>query len=318
MASPRVFISSTFYDLRYIRENLKYFVRTIGYEPVLSEEGAVYYDPQLDAQDSCLAEVPACQMLVLIIGGRFGSEYKESSHSVTNAEYREAVRSKIPVFALVDQAVYNDLQVYTHNRDNAGIDASKIAYPSVDTTKVFDFIEEVRASAINNALVPFSNFDDIESYLRQQWAAMMHSFLTTRNEEHRVADTLEAMSEMNARIEMLSKQILVSVGTDEAKLEAELYEEMLASSAVGDLTFWKLKPTPASILLNATFRSCAKSLGVDPEIDEDSEGFSAGGGGTISRPRLDSDSTNYKKLRERLLQILKAHGLTAEQYMKRG
>ena len=50
MAIPRVFVSSTCYDLKYIRENLKYFIRTLGYEPVLSEEGSVYYDPQRDTQ----------------------------------------------------------------------------------------------------------------------------------------------------------------------------------------------------------------------------------------------------------------------------
>ena len=38
MAVPRVFVSSTCYDLKYIRENLKYFIRSLGYEPVLSEE----------------------------------------------------------------------------------------------------------------------------------------------------------------------------------------------------------------------------------------------------------------------------------------
>jgi hypothetical protein len=52
MAIPRVFISSTWYDLKYIRENLRYFVKTLGYEPVLSEEGSVFYDPSLHTHDA--------------------------------------------------------------------------------------------------------------------------------------------------------------------------------------------------------------------------------------------------------------------------
>lgn len=108
MAIPRVFISSTCYDLKYIRENLKYFIRTLGYEPVLSEEGSVYYDPTLDTQDSCLREIPSCQLFVLMIGGRFGGAYKDTEDSITNNEYREAVKSKIPVFALVDNSVLSD------------------------------------------------------------------------------------------------------------------------------------------------------------------------------------------------------------------
>jgi hypothetical protein len=34
MAAPRVFISSTFYDLRYIRDDLERLIKEIGYEPV--------------------------------------------------------------------------------------------------------------------------------------------------------------------------------------------------------------------------------------------------------------------------------------------
>ena len=60
MPVPRVFVSSTCYDLKYIRENLKSFIRSLGYDPILSEEGSVFYDPSLHAQDACLAEVPAC------------------------------------------------------------------------------------------------------------------------------------------------------------------------------------------------------------------------------------------------------------------
>src|SRR5688500_16803337 len=105
MASPRVFISSTWYDLRYIRENLKYFIRSIGYDPVLSEDGSVFYDPRRQVQDACLVEVPNCQIFVLIIGGRYGAEMLGGGRSVTNAEYREAVKQKIPIFALVEQAV---------------------------------------------------------------------------------------------------------------------------------------------------------------------------------------------------------------------
>ena len=39
MAKPRVFISSTFYDLRQIRVELDKFIEGLGYEPVRNEEG---------------------------------------------------------------------------------------------------------------------------------------------------------------------------------------------------------------------------------------------------------------------------------------
>ena len=43
MAKPRVFISSTFYDLRQIRIELDKFLESMGYEPVRNEEGDIPY-----------------------------------------------------------------------------------------------------------------------------------------------------------------------------------------------------------------------------------------------------------------------------------
>ncbi len=35
MAKPRVFISSTYYDLRHIRNDLDGFIKELGYEPTI-------------------------------------------------------------------------------------------------------------------------------------------------------------------------------------------------------------------------------------------------------------------------------------------
>ncbi len=314
MAIPRVFISSTCYDLKYIRENLKYFVRTLGYEPVLSEDGNVFYSPSLHSHDACLTEIPNTHIFVLIIGGRYGGKYKESETSITNAEYREAVRLKIPVFALVDSSVYNEHHVWIKNKDNTQVAISNLVFPSVDSIRIFEFIDQVRGSAINNALVPFKDFGDIEKYLKQQWAGMMYDFLNSKNEERRVADTLTTLAEMNSRIEMLSKQILVSVGTEDAKIDAALYEEMLSSEAIRDLAYGNVRPTPAHVFVNSSFRSCAKSLGLNLVI-EDTDEFSISGAATYSRPRFEHNSMQYKKLRQSLIEILKSRGITPEKYL---
>src|SRR5205814_8760507 len=142
-------------------------IRTLGYEPVLSEEGTIFFDPRIHVQDACLSEIPNCQLFILIIGGRFGANFKDTSQSVTNSEYLEAARLKIPVFALVEQAVYNDFNLFIANRKNVAVDPTKISYPAADSTKIFEFIETVRSNTINNALIPFRDFTDIESYLRQ-------------------------------------------------------------------------------------------------------------------------------------------------------
>lgn len=54
MAIPRVFVSSTCYDLIYIRESLNYFIKTLGYDSVLSDQGDVYYNVGSHTHESCI------------------------------------------------------------------------------------------------------------------------------------------------------------------------------------------------------------------------------------------------------------------------
>lgn len=316
MATPRVFLSSTCYDLKYIRENLRYFIKTLGYEPVLSEDGQVFYSPLQHTHDACLTEIPTTQLFVLIIGGRYGGRYLNTEHSITNAEYKEATRLKIPVFALVESAVYNEHHLYQKNKTNTEVDLTKIKFPAVDSLKIFEFIDEVRGNSINNAIIPFRDFGDIESYLRQQWAGMMFDFLSKRSESQRVSDTLSTLAEMNARIEMISKQILVSVGTEEAKIDAKLYEELIASECIRDLAYWKLRPTPSHVLINPTFTACARSMGVDFEVHP-GRSHSIGSNNTISLGKFNLSTKEYKKLKEKLSEILKDSGISEKSYLEK-
>ncbi len=41
MAKPRVFISSTYYDLKNVRADLERFIKERGFEPILHERGHV-------------------------------------------------------------------------------------------------------------------------------------------------------------------------------------------------------------------------------------------------------------------------------------
>jgi hypothetical protein len=178
MAIPKVFIASTCYDLKYIRSSLKYLVESLGYEPILSEYGQIFYNPDESTHDSCLNEVVNCQLFVLIIGGRFGGKFKDSDKSITNKEYEKALELKIPIFTLIEQDVYSEHHVYVENKNKPEIE--KINFPAVDSTAIFDFIDVVRKQSINNAIHPFNNFNDIEDYIRKQFAGLFFSFLTNK------------------------------------------------------------------------------------------------------------------------------------------
>ena len=314
MPVPRVFISSTFYDLKYIRENLRYLVRNLGYEPILSEEGSVFYDPSLHVQEACLTEVPTCQMFVLVIGGRSGAAYRESDRSVTNHEYEEAVKAKVPIFALGESAVLDQQRVYLSNKDNPNIDSNKIAYPAVDSVKVFDFIERVRAQVVNNALFPFSDYGDIESYLRHQWAGMMYRFLTSESEARRVSDVIATLATTTEKIEFLTRQVVGAVASPATKLHVEFYDVMLPEEVVHDLSAWQLRPTPKGILEHETFDDfCGNKI--EPEPQEGSSLTYGGPPYKMSISRYKSDVDSYQRLRGRLLNRLKKERITLDQFI---
>ena len=73
MAKPRIFVSSTYYDLKHIRNSLEAFIDNLGYEAVLFESGDIPFHHDVPIDESCYVEIQTCHMLVLIIGGRYGS-----------------------------------------------------------------------------------------------------------------------------------------------------------------------------------------------------------------------------------------------------
>lgn len=287
----------------------------MGFEPVLSEEGSVYFDPTKHVQDACLAEVPNCHMFVLIIGGRFGSKFKDKTESIVNYEYREAVNGKIPVFAMVEQQVHAEYRVYLKNKEN-----QNIAYPSVDSTKVFAFMEEVESKSVNNALVPFSDFNELESYLKQQWAGLMFSFLTKKAESERVANMLETLATISNRIEFLSKQILSSVGKDIEKINALLYEIMSKSQLMKLAGILKINPSPFDFLKNGRFRELLESLGVTfKKFSYDANLFinkATDKQTSMNNFQYNEIESDYAKTREEMIRLLAENEMKIEDFLK--
>ena len=66
MARPRVFISSTYFDLRIVRADIEHFIREIGYEPILFERGHIPYRQDEPLEDPCYREINNCDIVVAI------------------------------------------------------------------------------------------------------------------------------------------------------------------------------------------------------------------------------------------------------------
>ena len=117
MAVPRVFISSTCYDLKELRSQIREFINDYGYDPVLSEYGDIFFEYGTHPQDACFAEVAKCHMFLLIIGNTYGSFYHNSDTvkpaSVTMKEFEEALDKKIPKHVFINRFVEYDYQNYS-------------------------------------------------------------------------------------------------------------------------------------------------------------------------------------------------------------
>jgi hypothetical protein len=189
MARPRVFISSTFYDLKQIRADLEFFVRELGYDAALSERGAVPYGASAAPAEYAYKEVELSDILVAVVGGRYGSSSSTEPYSVSQKELKTALDMAKQVFIFVEGAVWNEYSTYKINKDVEGI-----RYRFVDNVMVFRFLEELEALPTGNPISTFDTARDITEYLRAQWSGLFQRFLQEQStlREYRLLQNIQS------------------------------------------------------------------------------------------------------------------------------
>lgn len=233
MPSPKVFVSSTCYDLAMAREQIRSFLVRLGYDPIMSEYSDVLFDPRTHTHTSCLQEVPNADMVVLLIGTRFGGKIipealsnvdldnllKSSLDitvledmeklSVTQLETLKAINASIPVFAFVDEKVMHDHLVYQKNKELIG----QIKFPSIEkpeTAKyIFEFINFLQHRNTGNSVISFGKLEDIENHLRKQWASLFQRLLREQREKSYEERKMFTISE---QIEELKTAMISTIG----------------------------------------------------------------------------------------------------------
>ena len=170
MHSLSIFVSSTCFDLKSLREHLRSEIASWGHEPILSEYPSFPVSPDLSTVENCKKIVKArADVLVLIIGGRRGSLDPATSQSVVNSEYREARMKGLDCIVFADKSVWDLLPLY---RKNPGADFT----PTVDSSAIFQFLEEVRAD--NRWVFSFVKTDEILTTLRSQLSMRFQDLLS--------------------------------------------------------------------------------------------------------------------------------------------
>jgi len=239
MAKPRIFVSSTYYDLKHLRSSLENFVELIGYDPVLSEKGDIAFMPDAPLDESCYREVRNADIYVLIIGGRYGSQssgentkgakdFFERFESITKLEYKAAAEYDIPIYILIEKSVYADYENFLKNKDN-----KDFQYAHVDSINIFSFIQEILSQPRNNPIYQFDRYSDIEIWLKEQWAGLFRELLKRLSDQAQIAslsDQVSELSEINQTLKRYLEAVMSKVVPKDShrliKAESERLEEL--------------------------------------------------------------------------------------------
>lgn len=210
MSKPRVFISSTFYDLRLVRLELDKFLRTLGYEPVRNEVGDIPYGKQEALETYCYKEIANADILISIIGSRFGSPSEgDKARSISNVELKTALNENKHVYIFIEKNVFIEYETYLLNKDK------DIEYKYVDNPNIYRFIEEIKSLPNNNNIKEFETADDITSYLREQFAGLMKQYFI---DEQKYRET-NIIKDINSTADTLKKLVDYIQNTNQDKQE---------------------------------------------------------------------------------------------------
>ncbi|MCD9576507.1 DUF4062 domain-containing protein [Flavobacterium soyae] len=220
MATPRLFVSSTCYDLQEIRFQLRNFIRDFGYDAVMSEFDDIFYNYESHVQDSCIEEINKCQLFILVVGNNYGSFYHQDKQddnipeSVTLREFRRALDVKIYKHIFINKYVEYDYKNYKRALDKVILkhfQKNNIPNDETDNVRnqvkrdfdeqyhfpydsykfVFYFLDIIHEIKEGNAINTFESFSDIKDTLRKQWANFMYESLTKKDKVQTIIQPLE-------------------------------------------------------------------------------------------------------------------------------
>ncbi len=237
--TPRVFISSTYYDLKHVRERLEQFIEGYGFEPVLFESDKVTYELDKPIDKSAYYEVTLCHIMVLIIGGRYGTPasqqddegerqkiYEDEFVSITRRELETAIQNNIPVFVFIDKNVYSEYHTYRENieffSEQKKGEKKGFKFAHVDSINIFRFIELVN----NRPIKTFEKIEEIEKYLTNQFAGLFYFYLESlkkRSNDDKILDTVKELNNVSLRM----NEMLKSVGEKILKDDEVEYQRVI-------------------------------------------------------------------------------------------
>ena len=176
-----MFLSSTCFDLKEDRKRIDDTLSDLGFDVVRSDSTTFNADlKEVNSHDHCIDEMLKCNLMVFLIGKRYGGVYcgekyqwavkeinEESKGEIVNPsisllEYYVARKNKKKIFTYVDYKVYNERMTYKQNKYNK--DEFKPFF--VDNVNVFKLIDFITYQKTNNWFRTYADLDNLEELIR--------------------------------------------------------------------------------------------------------------------------------------------------------
>lgn len=204
MAVPRVFISSTYYDLKQVRFNIGDFIKNLGYEAVMHERSGVAYTQNEPLENDCYHEVSSCDIVVCVIGNHFGSQSLGNELSITMNEIQTAIKNKKKVYIFIAKDVFIENRTYEQNK---GTGSFRSAY--TDDLRIHEFIAELKSNVKVHVITSFETTDEIISTLKLQFAGLFQNLLAreaSTSEAKIIADLDETATNVRDTVQELRQE----------------------------------------------------------------------------------------------------------------
>jgi hypothetical protein len=169
--NPKIFVSSTCFDLIDFRAEVYVFLKEAGLSPVMSDEMISEFEIFGDKNsiETCLINLRSCDTVVIILSQRYGPSLVKAGFadvSATHLEYLEAVKEKKNILMYVRDRLEADFNIY--GRD-ARVDQLKWVKP--EDVKLFDMVRQHKKLANderNNWYWTFKSSVDVKASLAVQ------------------------------------------------------------------------------------------------------------------------------------------------------
>ncbi len=260
MPAPRIFISSTCFDLEEVRVNLRRFIEEFGYEPIMSEFGDIFYEFDKHVQDSCIQYIKNSDIYILIIGDYYGSRYhntqKEVPESVTLLEFEQAISKAKLKYIFINKFVeydYSNYRKYLEKKYSEFFKKNDVYdtetkkkeikkevdtfYPfQKDSYKyIFAFLDKINELKSGNAYFKFENSIDIKENLKKQWAFFMQESIRKYCNDTKEQDEKDGLKEISKKLNQVYETIS-SLSKDKTTEDKLSIDNLLKIVEVNSLT----------------------------------------------------------------------------------